>query len=110
MKWYDFFSSFYDSLLEKLYFGSRKRAVDLLELSDGHAVLDVACGTGANFKHLLAANATIALYGTDYSSGMLRKAQDLVSRSHWSHVHLFQADARSLSKGGMFMIVNAGAS
>lgn len=106
MKWYDFFSSFYDSSLEKLYFGSRKRAVELMELSDGHAVLDVACGTGANFKHLLAANATIALYGTDYSAGMLRKAQDLVSRSHWSHVHLFQADARSLSKASVHEFCN----
>ena len=34
MKWYNVFSNVYDSSLEKLYFQSRKRAIELLELND----------------------------------------------------------------------------
>lgn len=97
MKWYDFFSNFYDNSLEKLYFGSRKRAVELLDLKDGNTVLDVACGTGANFKHIMLANRSIQLFGTDYSEGMLRRAQELVSKNGWSGIRLFQADARALN-------------
>lgn len=97
MKWYDIFSNFYDSSLEKLYFSSRKRAVELLDLQDGQTVIDVACGTGANLKHIKAGNHNIELYGTDFSSGMLRKAQDLVEKNKWENTHLFQADARTLT-------------
>ncbi len=52
MKWYDIFSGFYDKSLEKLYFSSRKRAIELLDLKDNQTVIDIACGTGANFKHI----------------------------------------------------------
>ncbi len=97
MKWYDIFSNFYDQSLEKLYFESRKRAAELLELADNQTVLDVACGTGANFKHLLTANPNIKLYGTDFSAGMLRRAKDLTIKNHWDQVTLFEADAGKLN-------------
>jgi ubiquinone/menaquinone biosynthesis C-methylase UbiE len=97
MKWYNLFSNFYDRSLERLYFGSRKRAIELLDLQDNQLVLDIACGTGANFKHLQAPNHKITLYGTDYSSGMLKKAQDLIDKNNWDNTHLFQADARTLT-------------
>lgn len=97
MKWYDIFSSFYDSSLEKLYFSSRKRAVELLDLKENQTVIDVACGTGANFKHIKASNANIILYGTDYSSGMLKKGHDLIEKNSWTNIFLFQADARELN-------------
>ncbi|HMS50813.1 MAG TPA: class I SAM-dependent methyltransferase, partial [Chitinophagales bacterium] len=69
MKWYDLFSNFYDNSLEKLYFDSRKRAIELLDLKDGHTIIDVACGTGANFRHIKATNKDISIYGTDFSAG-----------------------------------------
>lgn len=97
MKWYDIFSNFYDNSLEKLYFESRKRAVELLDLKDGQTIIDIACGTGANFKHIKACNCNITLYGTDYSRGMLKKGQDLIKNNHWSNIYLFQADARELT-------------
>ena len=97
MEWYDFFSKFYDNSLENLYFSSRKRAIELLDLQDDQTVIDIACGTGANFKHIIASNARINLYGTDHSSGMLRKGQDLIERNSWTNIVLFQADARELT-------------
>lgn len=97
MKWYDFFSNFYDNSLEKLYFESRKRAVELLDLKEGQILIDVACGTGANFKLIKKNNSKFSLYGTDYSAGMLKKAQDLIEKNNWENIHLFQADARELN-------------
>jgi ubiquinone/menaquinone biosynthesis C-methylase UbiE len=97
MKWYDVFSNFYDSSLEKLYASSRKRAIELLDLKDQLTIIDVACGTGANFKHLKSGGHTFMLYGTDYSLGMLHKAQDLIKKNNWDNIDLFEADARTLS-------------
>ena len=97
MKWYDIFSNFYDSSLEKLYFESRERAIDLLDLKDGLFVIDTACGTGANFKHIKARKHNITLFGTDNSAGMLKKAQHLIDKNKWNNTYLFQADARLLT-------------
>lgn len=97
MKWYDFFSNFYDSSLEKLYFGSRKRAIELLDLNAGDILLDVACGTGANFSHIKYSNDAVDLYGTDFSNGMLSKAQALIKKNNWKNIYLFQSDAREIN-------------
>ena len=97
MKWYDIFSNFYDNSLEKLYFSSRKRAIELLDLKDNQTVIDIACGTGSNFKHIKASNDKVTLYGTDYSSGMLKKGQDSIEKNSWTNTFLFQADARELT-------------
>lgn len=101
MKWYDIFSNFYDRSLERLYYSSRKRAVELLDLKDNQTVLDIACGTGANFKHILASNNNIILYGTDYSAGMLEKSKKLIARNAWKNTFLFQADAREINISNM---------
>lgn len=106
MKWYDFFAHFYDRSLEKLYRESRRRAVELLDLKDGQFVLDVACGSGANFKHIMASNHRVTLYGIDYSPGMLRKAQDQIDRNRWEDAHVFQADARTLSQESVMKKTN----
>ncbi len=46
MKWYDIFSNIYDASLEKLYFESRKRAIELLDLKSGQVLIDVAVELG----------------------------------------------------------------
>lgn len=97
MKWYDVFSNIYDSSLEKLYFESRKRAVELLDLNSGQTLIDVACGTGANFKHIEALNLKLDVYGTDFSQGMLKKGQATIDKNNWRDITLFQADARKLT-------------
>lgn len=97
MKWYNIFSNIYDASLEKLYFESRKRAIELLDVKSGQILIDVACGTGANFRHIQAANKDLEIYGTDFSKGMLAKAQLLIKKNNWNNIKLFQADARDLS-------------
>lgn len=97
MKWYDIFSNIYDSSLEKLYFESRKKAVEVLDLKLGHVLIDIACGTGANFRHLKASIPNLEIYGTDFSDGMLRKGDSIIKKNGWNDITLFQADARELT-------------
>jgi ubiquinone/menaquinone biosynthesis C-methylase UbiE len=97
MKWYDIFSNFYDTSLEKLYFNSRQRAIELLDLKDNQIVIDIACGTGANFKHIKSKNDKVSIYGTDYSDGMLKKGKDSIEKNSWSNIFLFQSDARDIN-------------
>lgn len=98
MKWYDLFSNFYDSSLEKLYFESRIRAVELLDLKPNHTVIDIACGTGANFKHIVATGIDVDLYGTDISVGMLEKAQLQINKNQWNGITVFHSNAETISK------------
>ncbi len=97
MKWYNLFSNIYDTALEKLYSESRKRAIELLDIQAGQTIIDIACGTGANFKHIKASTIDINLYGTDFSEGMLQKAQATIDKNNWKNITLFQADARALT-------------
>lgn len=106
MKWYDIFSNFYDNSLEKLYFSSRQKAIQLLDLKDNQTVIDIACGTGANFKHIIANNDKVTLYGTDYSNGMLKKGRASIEKNSWTNIFLFQADARELTLNSLEKYTN----
>ena len=78
--------------MEKLYFESRQKAGDFLDLNETTMVLDVACGTGANFKHLKSKNSNVKIYGTDFSSGMLEKARKLSTANNWTDMTLFHTE------------------
>ncbi len=98
MSWYDFISPFYD-IGATGSGGPRREAVAQLRLEPGDAVLDIACGTGLNFRYIQAAIGPEGLLvGLDYSSGMLAKARRKVRRRRWENVRLIQADARTLSE------------
>jgi len=97
MKWYDFFSSIYDTSLEKLYAKSRERAIELLDLQDEQTIIDIACGTGANFKYIKQKQLNLDIYGTDFSIGMLKKGQATIQKNEWDNITLFQSDARELT-------------
>ena len=92
---YEVFSRFYDLVTEPLHHQHRIDAVDLLRLRPGQTVLDVPCGTGANFPLLdRGVTGTGRIVGVDRSPGMLRKARAKVDRAGWCHVTLVEADAR----------------
>jgi demethylmenaquinone methyltransferase/2-methoxy-6-polyprenyl-1,4-benzoquinol methylase len=72
----------------------RLRAVRALGLRAGHRVVDVACGTGANFpliEEVIGPEGRIV--GVDLTDAMLAQAQDRVAANGWRNVSLAQADA-----------------
>lgn len=78
----------------------RAAAVKALGLQGGEKVLEVGCGTGRNFPHLLRAiGARGRLVGLDYSAEMLAAAERLCRRRGWSNVTLVQGDAAELEVG-----------
>ena len=75
----------------------RRDAIRALNVQSGECVLDLACGTGINFKGVMTElGADGLLVGLDYSPGMLKQAHQRVKRYHWSNVALFLGDAALL--------------
>jgi demethylmenaquinone methyltransferase/2-methoxy-6-polyprenyl-1,4-benzoquinol methylase len=75
----------------------RRDAILALNVQPGECVLDLACGTGINFKGVMTElGADGLLVGLDYSPGMLKQAHQRVKRYHWSNVALFLSDAARL--------------
>lgn len=99
MSWYDIFSGFYDLTIEPHYKKARKIGVDALNLKEGDVVLDLACGTGPNFKYLSPlVGKTGLVIGLDYSKGMISKAKRKVSKNNWKNIILIQEDAKQISR------------
>ncbi|WP_327050951.1 class I SAM-dependent methyltransferase [Halomicrococcus gelatinilyticus] len=76
----------------------RDLAVDRLDLAPGDTVVEMGCGTGANFPHLrdrVGPSGTVV--GVDFTREMLAQARDRVRREGWTNVHLVQADAASFA-------------
>jgi ubiquinone/menaquinone biosynthesis C-methylase UbiE len=71
----------------------RERAIESLHLKAGDTVVDIACGTGANFSLLqkkLGPNGRIV--GVDFTDAMLTKAQERVEENQWRNVELVRSD------------------
>lgn len=78
----------------------RKRAVQQLGLKAGDKVLDIACGTGANFPEILKAiGPTGEIIGVDYNPAMLLEAQRHIEENQWDNIFLIQQDAAQLETG-----------
>ena len=51
--WYNIFSRVYDRMNDYPYGPVRQQAINAIDLQPGDTVLDLFCGTGVNFEHLL---------------------------------------------------------
>jgi demethylmenaquinone methyltransferase/2-methoxy-6-polyprenyl-1,4-benzoquinol methylase len=72
----------------------RRRAVDSLGLEPGATVLDLGCGTGANFAFIEGVVGPGGrLIAVDYSEGMLGVAERRARSAGWGNVELVEADA-----------------
>ena len=72
----------------------RERAASSLALSPGDTVVEMGCGTGANFLHLREkVGPQGRIVGVDFTRGMLDQARTRVAREGWENVHLVHADA-----------------
>lgn len=72
----------------------RLGAVRALGLRPGDTVVDMACGTGLNFRLLQdAIGPGGRIIGVDMTDAMLARAHDRVAAQGWTNVTLVQADA-----------------
>jgi ubiquinone/menaquinone biosynthesis C-methylase UbiE len=72
----------------------RLRAVQALGLRPGDSVIDIACGTGLNFRLIEAAIGPGGrIIGVDLTDAMLARAEDRIAANGWTNVSLVQADA-----------------
>lgn len=93
-RFYRYHAYVYDATRWTILHG-RKRAVSRMQLAPDSRVLEVGCGTGLNFRHLLAPldPQRGRLVGLDFSADMLNIARRRVESHGWQNVDLLQADA-----------------
>jgi len=92
---YGWVAAIYDwaNLEGVLYADARRRAVELLDLRPGARVLDVACGTGANFDLVeQRIGPSGELVGIDVTPQMLGRAHARIAREGWNNVRLREDD------------------
>lgn len=93
----------YDSRISAPFGRYRRRAVDRLQLQPGQTVLDVACGTGANFERLRdALGPEGKLVGVDLSPEMLAVARQRIAEHGWANVELVEGALEEVTLDGPF--------
>jgi demethylmenaquinone methyltransferase/2-methoxy-6-polyprenyl-1,4-benzoquinol methylase len=72
----------------------RLRAVQALDVRAGDTVIDMACGTGLNFRLIQEAIGPGGrIVGVDLTDAMLARAEDRIAMNGWSNISLVQSDA-----------------
>ncbi|SFL00587.1 Ubiquinone/menaquinone biosynthesis C-methylase UbiE [Halogranum rubrum] len=74
--------------------GLRERAITRLAPARGDTVVEMGCGTGANFPYLrerVGSEGTVV--GVDLTGGMLAEARARIEREGWENVHVVAGDA-----------------
>jgi demethylmenaquinone methyltransferase/2-methoxy-6-polyprenyl-1,4-benzoquinol methylase len=93
---YTLVASIYD-LRVRLFFRWRKAALRALRPRPGDTVLDLACGTGLNFRHIVKwIGPEGRIVGVDCTRAMLKQARRKLARRRWDGVALVEGDATSL--------------
>lgn len=71
----------------------RRSTVSALSFGPGETVVEIGCGTGLNFRYLLAeVTETGRIIGVDLTDAMLEKARNRVARNGWKNVEIVQSD------------------
>ena len=97
-KHYDFTANLY-YLLGYREYSYRKKAIRRLHLSNGHCVVDLACGTGLNFDFIVEKIGSEGkLIGVDLTDGMLEKAKERIQKKNWTNVDLNREVWKSVEK------------
>lgn len=74
--------------------GLRERVVGALAPDEGDVVVEMGCGTGANFPHLRdRVGDAGTVVGVDFTPGVLAVARDRIEREGWENVHVVRGDA-----------------
>ena len=75
---------------------ARSRVLEIAEVRDGEAVLEVAVGTGKQLAALARRNPSGRTVGVDLADGMLEKASRRLAREELERVELRRGDALAL--------------
>ena len=92
-------SPFYNLFSKFSFLGKdlRKKAINKLNLKQGYKVLDIACGTGLNFKQIeRVIGEKGEITAIDYSKEMLKQAKKLIKKNNYNNIKLIQADAANI--------------
>jgi S-adenosylmethionine-diacylgycerolhomoserine-N-methlytransferase len=90
--YYKIQSHFYDSTRWAFLYG-RKRLIEKLDIREGDRVIEIGCGTGANFPAVQnRLRNTGELIGIDCSGPMLRKAERRAQQNGWTNVQLLDRE------------------
>ena len=90
--YYSVQSHFYDCTRWAFLYG-RKRLIEKLDIRPGERVVEIGCGTGANFGAIQAGLRNAGeLIGIDCSGPMLRKAEQRAQENGWSNVRLLDLE------------------
>lgn len=90
----------YNSTMPPFFKRWKRKAIERSFLKEGDNVLVFCCGTGGDFPHIIekiGENGRIV--GADFSSEMLRQAQQRVADNGWTNVKLIEADVTKLKDG-----------
>ena len=81
----------------------RQLAIDTLKLNSDSTVLDIACGTGLNFKLITShLGEDGKLVGVDLSPRMLKIAERRIERRQWRNVEVVNANIIDYQPDGLF--------
>jgi ubiquinone/menaquinone biosynthesis C-methylase UbiE len=75
---------------------ARRRSLELADIQNGEAVLEVAVGTGLTFREILRANPDGENYGIDLTPAMLQKAEQKAAQTGQKNYQLRPGDAYHL--------------
>jgi ubiquinone/menaquinone biosynthesis C-methylase UbiE len=93
---YDAMSKAY-ALTSKLFSGHRQDTAAALEIQNDDCILDLACGPGVNFAHILHyLGKNGSLTGLDYSPKMIEQAELLIQNNKWTNATAIVGDAAKL--------------
>ncbi len=79
-------------------FPLRRLAVKRLELRTGSRVLEIGCGSGANFPYLVqAVGPTGKVVGLDISPDMVNAARRRIEKARWTNIQVMEGAAESIA-------------
>jgi ubiquinone/menaquinone biosynthesis C-methylase UbiE len=83
----------YDRSMSHFFGRYKKSAFEDSSMGNGDKVLVFCCGTGLDFPHISKRIGNDGLIvGVDFSSGMLRKAEEKIKDNNWENIELVHAD------------------
>jgi len=94
-----FFPDFDPSFIKPV----RQKAVGLLDLKEGDRVLDVGCGPGGSFPHLVhAVGQSGQVVGIEISPEISINARRRIEKNGWRNVEVIEAAAQDVHLAGTF--------